>query len=81
MEKECKHLYRLYGRLPSEVMGQTPHQLFAVMFVKRGDTPTAVPLNSLEALTRTNRMRAEKGLPPVTGRAFSSVMQSVPNAR
>lgn len=78
MDKEAVHLYRLYGRLPSDVWNETPHQLFGVMF--RQQKP-AVKLPPLEGLTRVNAARAKKGLPPVTGRMFASVLQSVPDAK
>lgn len=73
-------MYRLYGRLPSEVYDQTPHDLLAVMFVKPLTKPPSVPLDSVPGLAKLNKAREKAGLAPTAGRGLKSVLQSVPDA-
>ncbi len=75
-------LFREFGRLPSELWAQTPHQLASLMRATQPNQAAAsVPMDSVPGLAKANRARAAKGLPPVTGPAFKSVLKSVPPAR
>lgn len=67
--------------MPSDVWKETPHALLSIMFMRMPSQPVAVPLDSVTGLTRTNKAREKSGLPPIAGRGFKSVLQSVPDAK
>lgn len=74
------HLLKTFGRLPSEVGEQTPHQLYDVAFgaaAKMVAPPEKA--DPLTVLADINRKRADQGLQPV-GQLFGKVLKHIPDA-
>jgi hypothetical protein len=74
----AKQAWKEHGVLPSQLMEQTPHQLFALFFKfnAAGEAADAVTL-----LARHNRARAGKGLPPAIPGWFWAGAKGVRRAR
>jgi len=76
----ASHLLKTFGRLPSEVGEQTPHQLYDVAFgTAAKETAPPEPADPVKVLADLNRKRAEQGLQPV-GQLFGKVLKHVPDA-
>lgn len=74
------HLLKTFGRLPSEVLGETPHELYEAAFGKAAAAVApADKADPLKVLADLNRKRSEQGLAPVSS-LFGKVLTHLPNA-
>ena len=79
-ERLAAHLLKTFGRLPSQVLAETPHQLHEAAFGAAAKAvQPAEQADPLAVLADMNRKRAEKGLAPVSN-LFGKVLKHLPDA-